>query len=178
MLEASSGLLLRLRRDVICHNLRHILKLDMRDRRGELAGNSSRRSRRGGLDSEAGTLHDKLAEFRQGNSLSRIDLKDALKNAIKFRRDRKNAGKVIWVVQVSFESRIFTGSLFPRIPAACQIDQNDSKAPHIAWGRIVAITIILDAFYGTRISMGSKLWLVGEGDAKNKRKGSKKKAKR
>ena len=72
------------------------------------------------------TLENELPQFRNADPLDWIALKDSPQDAFKLRRDRQDGGKEMGVLQKSPECGIINRGPFPGVPAASQVDQDDT----------------------------------------------------
>jgi len=90
-----------------------------------------RRSRNGLAGSEARAPHDHVSQFRNGDPLGRVKLEDALQDGIQFRGNGKNAPEELGVLHVGAESAVLKRGTLPGVASTGQVDQNDSKAPHV-----------------------------------------------
>jgi hypothetical protein len=116
-----------------------------RNRRGLVAvviGAERRRRQRsrncgfGGCEGRAVEYH--LPDLGNGGSLSRVEIKDAPEDGIKFQRNGKDAPQELGVLHERAESAVLGRSALPRVASAGEIDKNDSKAPDVVGCRSVA----------------------------------------
>ena len=108
---------------------------------GEGRGRQRRGSRRLGCG-EAGASHDQLTKLRNGDPLSRVELKDAPHDGIQLRGDGKNGPEELGILHVGTEGAVLERGALPWVAAACEVHQDYSEAPHVVGcGRVAGVSL-------------------------------------
>lgn len=77
---------------------------------------------------------DHLSQFFQPDPLPRILHKDPLEDLVSFLTDRKNLSQDFAIMKEGPVGVIRLGArLFPRVSATGQVDENNSKRPHVVF---------------------------------------------
>ena len=91
-----------------------------------------------GRGGKGGATNNQVPELIQSDPLGRIDFKNACENSLQRARDRQNGAEEPPVLEICTVCRVLGRSPFPWIPAAHQVDQNNTQAPYIIWPRGIA----------------------------------------
>lgn len=89
---------------------------------------------------KARTIEDEMPEFRQGDSVHRVKLEDALYDVVELIREWENACQEVWVLDKGPESLVGgCGRTLPGIATTGEIDENDTQRPDIVSRRGIVL---------------------------------------
>lgn len=101
---------------------------------------------------ESFDFRDGLAEFREGDTMLRVDAEDPFEELVGLNRYREDFAKEVGVGDVSAERFVSEGSLLPGISATCEVDEDNAKGPDVVSpGRVGCFCVDAALTFGTHV---------------------------
>lgn len=89
---------------------------------------------------KARTIEDEMPEFRQGDSVHRVELEDALYNVVELIREWENACQEVRILDEGSKSLVGgCGRTLPGIATTGEVDEDDTQRPDIVSRRGIVL---------------------------------------